>query len=74
MAGEESLAARLERLAARGRAAQDLLRGRPDCLYQDTGSVFLKDSKLSRKALANYKSQMNDLYGCFGIRTAGTET
>jgi hypothetical protein len=70
---ERSSGARLDLLATLSRRAEDPLRNSPDCLYQDTDSVCMRDSEESRKLISEFKKDLNDLYGKFGMGRTGSE-
>jgi hypothetical protein len=67
MGSEYSIAARMELLATLSRRAENPLRNSPDCLYQDTDSVVMRDTEESRLIVSEFKREMNDLHGRFGI-------
>lgn len=58
-----SLADEIERLATLSRAAEEPLRNSPDCLYQDSDSVFMQDTEEARQLLVVYKREVQGLAG-----------
>jgi hypothetical protein len=57
----ESIAALLERWARLSREAQELLCQSPDCYYQDTDSVCLRDTPASRELMKKVKRRLRRL-------------
>jgi hypothetical protein len=56
------LASSLEDLKRSVRALEDKLRNHPDCTYQDSDSVAMRDTPAAREATLEFKQALNKLY------------